>query len=103
MATTKKIETEEKDPKLMTEAEAKAYWAERVPITLPYDTGNPEDQTVFVSVNDYTAQILRGKEVMVPRNVAEVLKQSEEAKIEAFMRRARLSKEFEEESAKYDR
>lgn len=105
MATTKKETTEttavQKDPKLMTEEEAKKYWNEKVTIRLPLNPGNPDDQTVFVSVNNYTAQIMRGKDVEVPRNVAEVLRQSEEAELEAFLKRQKMSAAYEEESKKY--
>ena len=92
--TTEDIETKEAD------LTSKEYWEEKVPITLPLKMGNPEDQTEFVSVNDKTYQIMRGKEVLVPRNVAEVLKQSQEAETEAFMRRMNMSQEFEAEAAK---
>jgi len=76
-----------------------AYWEEKVPVRLPLNPGNPEDQTQFVSVNDYTAQILRGVEVMVPRKVAVVLRQSEDAEMEAFINRAGLQKQYEEKKA----
>ena len=73
------------------------YWAERVPVTIPLNQGNPEDQTMFVSVNDYSAQIQRGKEVMVPRYVAKVINQSQEAEYEAFMKRMEMQRQFEED------
>lgn len=94
--TTTKPETKV-EPKQVDE---NAFWMERVPITLPYNTGNPEDQTEFVSVGNYSAQIMRGQTVMVPRYVAQVLEQSEKAKIEAFRNRAQLQREFAEETAR---
>jgi hypothetical protein len=41
---------------------------------------------------------MRGEEVEVPRFVAEVLKQSQEAEKEAFLRRMKMSREYEEEA-----
>ena len=99
MATTKttaKPAEPKTEPKKVDE---NAFWLERVPITLPYNTGNPEDQTEFVSVGNYSAQIMRGQTVMVPRYVAQVLEQSEKAKIEAFRNRAQLQKKFADETA----
>lgn len=81
----------------------RAFWEEKVPIKLPLNPGNPDDQTVFVSVNDYRAQILRGKEIMVPRYVAAVLQQSEDAEMEAFMKRTQMNEEYEREASKYSR
>ena len=73
------------------------FWKQRVPITLPLNQGNPEDQTVFVSVGDYSAQIQRGVEVMVPRNVAAVLQQSQKADIDAAMNRLKLQRQYEDD------
>lgn len=75
-----------------------AYWNERVPYKIPIDRLNNAD--VFVSVNDYTAYIKRGVEVMIPRNVAAVLDQSDEAQYEAFQRQQQLTDDFEEEAKK---
>lgn len=77
-----------------------AFWNEKVPVTLPYNTGNPEDQTEFVSSGNYTAQIQRGQTVMIPRHAAKVLEQSEKAKMEAFLNRTKLQREFEAEAAR---
>lgn len=96
MATAKTTTAKPAEPK----KDENAFWTERVPITLPYNTGNPEDQTEFVSVGNYSAQIMRGQTVMVPRYVAQVLEQSEKAKIEAFRNRAQLQREFAEETAR---
>lgn len=57
------------------EEERKAYWNELVPITLFKDNNKYKDD-VFVSVNDETCQIQRGKKVMIKRKFAEVLEQS---------------------------
>lgn len=52
--------------------ERKAYWDELVPVTLFKDNNKYKDD-VFVSVNDETCQIQRGKTVMVKRKFAAVL------------------------------
>jgi len=78
-----------------------AYWNEKVPVTLPLDPSNPEDQTQYVSVGDYNAQILRGTTVMIPRNVARELERAERAKMEAFMNRQKMSAEYEQNVRKY--
>lgn len=83
------------------EATEKDFWKEKVTIRLPLNPGNPDDQTVFVSVNDYTAQILRGRDVQVPRNVAAVLMQSENAAMEAFMNRQKMSAQYEQDAQRY--
>lgn len=77
------------------------FWNEKVPITVPLDTGNPEDQTYFVSVNDYRAQLLRGTEVMVPRYVAKVIQNSLDAERDAYFKRAGMSRDYEQEANKY--
>lgn len=94
MATTKTTKPEKS-------VDENAFWNEKVPVTLPYNTGNPEDQTEFVSVGNYSAQILRGQTVMIPRYAAKVLEQSEQAKMEAFLNRTKLQREYAEEAAKY--
>lgn len=94
--TTTKPETKV-EPKQVDE---NAFWTEKVPVTLPYNTGNPEDQTEFVSVGNYSAQIMRGQTVMIPRFAAKVLEQSEKAKMEAFRARTQLQREFAEEAAR---
>lgn len=85
----------------MPDTTSAEYWNERVPVVLPLNPGNPEDQTLFVSVNDYSAQIKRGEEVMVPRYVAEVIKQSQEADMAAFRKRMQMSAEYEEEARRH--
>lgn len=67
----------------MTEAKAKeakdnnAYWLEKVTIHLFKDSGKYKD-AVTVGYNGRFYQIERGKDVSVPRAVAEILKQSQE-------------------------
>ena len=96
MATAKTTTAKPAEPK----KDENAFWMERVPVMLPYNTGNPEDQTEFVSVGNYTAQLLRGQTVMVPRYVARELERAEHDKMEAFKTRARLQKEYAEETAR---
>ena len=95
MATKKEAEVKVETP--VEEKSDRDFWNERVPVTIPFNQGNPEDQTYFVSVNDYSAQIQRGREVMVPRYVAAVIDQSMKAEAEAFMRRMSLSRQYEED------
>jgi hypothetical protein len=77
------------------------FWNQKVTIRLPLNPGNPDDQTQYVSVGDYRAQIQRGQDVMVPRNVARVIEQSEEAELEAYKRRTAMNREYEQDAAKY--
>ena len=66
--------------------------SERVPYKLPLTPENAEnDRFVFVSVNDYTATIERGKTVMIPKYVADMLDQREKEATEAFL--TQLNKE----------
>ena len=53
------------------------YWTEKVTIHLFKDSGKYKD-AVTVGVNGRFWQIERGVDVEVPRNVAEVLRQSQE-------------------------
>ena len=55
--------------------ERTAYWNELVPVTLFKDNNKYKDD-VFVSVNDETCQIQRGKRVMVKRKFADVIEKS---------------------------
>ena len=93
MATTKTTTTK-------TPEERKAYWKEKVPVKLPLNHGNPDDQTQFASVGDYRVQIQRGVEVMVPRNIAKVLERSEQAEYEAFLNRSQMAKQYEQDAAR---
>lgn len=69
--------------KATSEAKAEAvkaddnYWTEKVTIHLFKDSGKYKD-AVTVGVNGRFWQIERGVDVEVPRNVAEVLRQSQE-------------------------
>ena len=81
MATTKKKEDavleslEEKDPRDMTPEEAKKYWSEKVPFRAFKDSGKYRDDIV-VGLNGKLTVIQRGKDVMIPRNVREIILQS---------------------------
>lgn len=64
----------------MAEAKEKtgaAYWQERVTVHLFKDSGKYKD-AVTVGWNGRFYQIERGKDVQIPRAVAEILKQSQE-------------------------
>lgn len=66
--------------------------SKRVPYKLPLTPENAEtDRFPFVSVNDYTAKIERGKTVMIPDYVAEMLDQRQKEETEAFL--AQIDKE----------
>ena len=81
MATTKKKEDavleslEEKDPRDMTPEEAEKYWSEKVPFRAFKDSGKYRDDIV-VGLNGKLTVIQRGKDVMIPRNVREIILQS---------------------------
>ena len=79
-----------------TKKTGRSYWEELVPYKIPIDRTNNDD--VFVAVNGRSFVIQRGQEVMIPRNVAEVLKQSEDAQYQAFMKQRQLSDDFEREA-----
>lgn len=74
MATAKTTTTEKVEKPDKTSA---AYWNEKVTIHLFKDSGKYKD-AVTVGVNGKFWQIERGVDVEVPRNVAEVLRQSQE-------------------------
>ena len=63
------------EEKKKADEERKAYWNELVEVELFKDNNKYKDD-VFVSVNDETCQIQRGKKVMVKRKFAEVLEAS---------------------------
>lgn len=69
------------------------YYSERVLIKLPRPRGN-EEKHQFVGVNGIGYLIERGKEVEVPRSVAEVLERSEEVADENFESQDALSRAF---------
>lgn len=84
----------------MTDEEQKAYWNEPVDIKLFKDSNRYKDD-LFVSVNGRTFQIKRGVKVTVPRNVAEVIKQSEDNEYENSILFEGMSTEFEEKAKKF--
>jgi hypothetical protein len=92
-----KTTTEEK--KTTVDTTSKEYWEEKVPYTIPFDRNDSSD--VFVAVNGKSYLIQREVEVMLPRNVVEVLENSRRAEYEAYKRRRQLSDEYENDAKKY--
>lgn len=84
--------------KRMQEA-MEAAKAEKETIRLPI-TGNGDDD-VFVSVNGYKYLIQRGKEVEVPRFVAEVLKNSENQKAATYRMMEEMQKKAEDGTGQF--
>lgn len=84
--------------KRMQEA-MEAAKAEKETIRLPI-TGNGNDD-VFVSVNGYKYLIQRGKEVEVPRFVAEVLKNSENQKAATYRMMEEMQKKAEDGTGQF--
>ncbi len=84
--------------KRMQEA-MEAAKAEKETIRLPI-TGNGDDD-VFVSVNGYKYLIQRGKEVEVPRFVAEVLKNSENQKAATYRMMEEMQKKAEDGKGRF--
>lgn len=70
---------------------------EKVEVELFRDDGKYTED-VFVGVNGKTFQIKRGVPVMVPRYVAEVLKNSEQQRKQAAMNTDKLQADFERSS-----
>ena len=64
---------------------------ERVAVFIP--RGDKGDPNLYVSVNDYTALLPRGKESLVPKFVADEIRRAQEAE-ESFYR---LSEQLESE------
>lgn len=76
MATKKNLETE-------TEVkEVKAEEEEKVMVMVPYVEG--QDPEVTVIINGYVTKFRKGETVMVPRNVAEVLQNSNQQMMAAL-------------------
>ena len=92
-----KTTTEEK--KTTVDTTSKEYWEEKVPYTIPFDRNDSSD--VFVAVNGKSYLIQREVEVMLPRNVVEVLENSRRAEYEAYKRRRQLSDEYANDAKKY--
>ncbi|WP_418705284.1 hypothetical protein [Anaerotignum faecicola] len=84
--------------KRMQEA-MEAAKAEKETIRLPI-TGNGDDD-VFVSVNGYKYLIQRGKEVEVPRFVAEVLRNSENQKAATYRMMEEMQKKAEDGTGQF--
>lgn len=84
--------------KRMQEA-MEAAKAEKETIRLPI-TGNGDDD-VFVSVNGYKYLIQRGKEVEVPKFVAEVLRNSENQKAATFRMMEEMQKKVEDGKGRF--
>lgn len=84
--------------KRMQEA-MEAAKAEKETIRLPI-TGNGDDD-VFVSVNGYKYLIQRGKEVEVPKFVAEVLKNSENQKAATYRMMEEMQKKAEDGTGQF--
>lgn len=84
--------------KRMQEA-MEAAKAEKETIRLPM-TGNGDDD-VFVSVNGYKYLIQRGKEVEVPKFVAEVLRNSENQKAATYRMMEEMQKKAEDGTGQF--
>lgn len=84
--------------KRMQEA-MEAAKAEKETIRLPI-TGNGDDD-VFVSVNGYKYLIQRGKEVEVPKFVAEVLRNSENQKAATYRMMEEMQKKAEDGTGQF--
>lgn len=87
---TKKTETEQTE--VMTNAVAEDD--ERVTIMIPYVEG--EDKEVTVWVNDECTKIKKGYQVRVKKNVAEVLENSNQARMVAFENREKLKSQHQD-------
>ena len=75
MATKKTEVIEEKA--VETPIDERAYWRERVPFRAFKDSGRYKDD-IIVGLNGKVYVIKRGVEVMIPRNVREIILQSME-------------------------
>ena len=98
MAEKKVKETEEKK---MTPEEERNYWSELVPFRAFKDNGKYKDD-IFVGVNGRGYLIKRGEDVMIPRNVREVIYQSMEQDTATANMIDRASSSFASESRKYE-
>jgi len=91
--------TKTTEEKKTVDTNSKEYWEEKIPYTIPFDRSDNSD--VFVAVNGKSYQIQREVEVMLPRNVVEVLENSRRAEYEAYKRRRQLSDEYANDAKKY--
>ena len=101
MATKKeenKPELEEKKLKDMTLEEQKAYWNEKVPFRAFKDSGKYKND-IIVGVNGKFYQIQRGKSVMIPRCVREIIEQSERQDTATADMIDEMTNSYREESA----
>ena len=100
LAAAQSKETEQpKEDEELTAGQKQAAKAEKETIRLPI-TGNGDDD-VFVSVNGYKYLIQRGKEVEVPRFVAEVLKNSENQKAATYRMMEEMQKKAEDGTGQF--
>ena len=83
---TKTTVTEEQKP--VTEVKEEAKEEERVRVFVPYIEG--EDPEVTVWVNDEITKFKKGYQVEVPKNVAEVLENSNQLQMVAMENRKKL-------------
>lgn len=72
------------------------YYNERVTVKLPRPRGG-EEKHQYVGVNGIGYLIERGKEVEVPRSVAEILERSEAIADENYEKQEALSRSFTED------
>jgi len=91
--------TKTTEEKKTVDTNSKEYWEEKIPYTIPFDRSDNSD--VFVAVNGKSYQIQREVEVMLPRNVVEVLENSRRAEYEAYKKRRQLSDEYANDAKKY--
>lgn len=75
---------------------AKRFYSERVTVRLPRPRAG-EDKHLYVGVNGIGYLIEKGKEVEVPRSVAEVIERSEEQADANYETREALSRSFTED------
>jgi mannose-6-phosphate isomerase-like protein (cupin superfamily) len=84
----KKTVTEEQKPEEVQAAAEKEAKEERVRVFVPYIEG--EDPEVTVWVNDEITKFKKGYQVEVPKNVAEVLENSNQLQMVAMENRRKL-------------
>lgn len=87
MATKKTVTEEQKPEEVKAEAKEEAK-EERVRVFVPYIEG--EDPEVTVWVNDEITKFKKGYQVEVPKNVAEVLENSNQLQMVAMENRKKL-------------
>ena len=100
MATKAKTEAVMEEKKEEAPKTGKAYWMERVPFYAFKDNGK-YSADIFVGLNGTGYQIERGKEVMIPRAVAEIAKRSMVQDQKTAQLIEKLSSDFANESRRY--